>query len=104
MKIELSAGMQLASTVCDTQVVVVRPPAEPLEISCGGAPMVPLDEAGERTGTPAPGAAEGTLLGKRYVAPDVDLEILCTKPGEGSLQVNGETLTVKEAKPLPSSD
>ena len=33
-----------------------------------------------------------------------DLELLCTKPGEGSLAAGGAPLTLKEAKPLPSSD
>jgi hypothetical protein len=50
------------------------------------------------------GAANGTTLGKRYVSPAGDLELLCTKPGKGSLAVSGTPLVLKEAKPLPSSD
>ena len=49
-------------------------------------------------------AADGTALGKRYVNEAGDLELLCTKPGDGSLGANGEVLVLKEAKPLPSSD
>lgn len=48
--------------------------------------------------------AAGTLLGKRYVNEAGDLELLCTKPGDGSLASNGVTLMLKEAKALPSSD
>lgn len=57
-----------------------------------------------RGGAPAAGADGGTLLGKRYVNAAGDLELLCVKPGDGSLSANGETLVLKEAKPLPSSD
>jgi len=32
-------GAKLSSTVCKTQIMVLRVPAEELEISCGGAPM-----------------------------------------------------------------
>ena len=49
-------------------------------------------------------AAEGTQIGKRYVNEAGDLELLCTKPGKGSLAAGGTALTVKGAKPLPSSD
>jgi hypothetical protein len=31
-------------------------------------------------------------------------ELLCTKGGEGSLSLNGASLSVKQAKALPSSD
>jgi hypothetical protein len=48
--------------------------------------------------------AEGTLLGKRYVNEAGDLELLCIKPGDGSLAVDAVALVLKEAKALPSSD
>jgi hypothetical protein len=50
------------------------------------------------------GAAQGTALGKRYVSAAGDLELLCVKPGKGSLTVGGAPLSLKEAKQLPSSD
>ena len=40
----------------------------------------------------------------RYVDAAASLELLCTKPGKGSLGANGTPLAVKGAKPLPSSD
>ncbi len=52
----------------------------------------------------SPDASKGTALGKRYVNEAGDLELLCTKPGDGSLGVGDELLTLKEAKALPSSD
>jgi hypothetical protein len=30
--------------------------------------------------------------------------LLATKPGKGSIAVNGETLRLRDAKPLPASD
>lgn len=53
---------------------------------------------------PAPDAAEGTILGKRYVLADVGLEVLCTKAGAGSLAFNDSPLAEQSAKPLPASD
>ena len=100
----VKTGTRLKSQVCGTEVVVVRAPGDDVEISCGGQPMVPLEEAGEPTGAPSPDRAEGTLLGKRYADEDLGIELLCTKAGDGSLAVNGALLAVKGAKPLPSSD
>ena len=43
-------------------------------------------------------------MGKRYVNPEETLELLCTKPGTGSLGVGDTLLEIKESKPLPASD
>ncbi len=100
--VELKAGGRLKSTVCTTEVIAVKAPAEDLDIRCGGSPMgAPGAEA---SGEPADGFANGTLLGKRYVNADDSLEILCTKAGPGSLSIGDELLEVKEAKQLPASD
>ena len=63
----------------------------------------PTNSEGE-SGTPAEGADGGTLMGKRYVNPEETLELLCTKPGTGSLGVGDALLEIKESKPLPASD
>lgn len=100
---ELKAGSRLKSGVCDTQVMVIAAPVDDLDLTCGGAALV--DVAGD-----APGGAidadhkNGTQIGKRYVNEAGDLELLCTKPGEGSLAAGGTPLVLKEAKALPSSD
>lgn len=100
-------GQMLASTVDTTAVIVVRCPDEELEIGCGGAAMV--EGNGNRagaaaTGTAHPGLTGGSLLGKRYADEDLGVELLCTKPGPGTLTVNGVPLPMKTAKPLPASD
>lgn len=105
MSTDLKPGTKLASTVCGTEVIVVRPPSAPVEVECGGAPMVAAAEApDEASRGPLAAHADKTLLGKRYVHEASGLELLCTKPGDGSLSIGGEALPLKEAKPLPSSD
>jgi len=97
----IKAGTKLSSTVCQTQIMALRVPADALEIACGGALM--MEEDGEK-GTPDSQLAGGTLVGKRYVDEAETMEFLCTRGGEGTIQVNGIALDVKQAKQLPSSD
>lgn len=101
---QLKAGSRLKSAVCDTEVMVVMAPDGDAAVTCGGAPMVDLGGDVPGGQTLAEDAAEGTQIGKRYVNEAGDLELLCTKPGKGSLAGGGAALTVKGAKPLPSSD
>lgn len=100
---QLKPGTRLQSAVCDTQVVVVRPPADDVDLRCGGHPMVPVGEAVERVASVA-GFDTGTLMGKRYTADELGLEVLCSKAGAGALSVGDELLPLKDAKPLPASD
>jgi hypothetical protein len=100
---QLKAGARLKSATDETQIVVVRAPEGDVELTCGGHPLVPLDDE------IAPAAVEDghsgpTLIGKRYADDGVGIELLCTKGGAGALFVNGAPLPLKEAKPLPSSD
>lgn len=99
---QLKPGTRIRSAVCDTEVMVIAAPSGDVDVTCGGAPMISLED--EPGGTLSEDAAEGTQLGKRYVNEAGSVEVLCTKPGEGSLSVDGVALTVKGAKPLPSSD
>ena len=99
---DLKPGSRFASSVCSTQVIVVKGAGE-VDLRCGGVPMV-LAETGAGDGVSADGASDGTLLGKRYVDPDETVEVLCTRPGDGSLSIGDMLLDLKDAKPLPSSD
>jgi hypothetical protein len=101
--VSIKPGTRLRSAVCATEVMVVAAPPDDVDLTCGGAAMLPMD-AESPGGSPAPDAAEGSQLGKRYVNEAGTLELLCTKPGEGSLGSGGQALAVKGAKPLPSSD
>jgi hypothetical protein len=97
-------GARLRSATCTTEVVVIAIPAGDVVLSCGGAPL--LAEGENVTAGVALDAAhaQGTLLGKRYTNEAGGLELLCVKPGKGSLTADGVALVVKGAKPLPSSD
>jgi hypothetical protein len=100
----LKTGSRWKSVVCDTEVVIVRPPTAPATLECGGAPMVPIATPRPEGVVPAADRANGSLLGKRYGDETLGLEVLCTKAGKGSLAVSGRALVVREAKKLPSSD
>ncbi len=100
---KLKPGTRLRSAVCDTQVMVVAAPDAETEVTCGGHPLIALD-AEPLAGATLSGDGDGTQVGKRYVNEAGDLELLCTKPGEGSLAADGQALGLKGAKPLPSSD
>jgi hypothetical protein len=101
---ELKPGTRLRSSVCATEVMIVAAPKGTVQLCCGGAKMAPLDAPPGTGGAPSPDAAGGTQLGKRYTNEAGDLELLCTKPGQGSLTCDGKPLAIKGAKPLPSSD
>ena len=98
--VQTKPGLKLRGTACSTEVVVVRPAADPVELTCCGAPLTTEES------TIAPGAPDpnGVLLGKRYADEQTGLELLCTKPGPGELSIDGRPLLLKGAKPLPSSD
>jgi hypothetical protein len=100
---QLKTGMRLASVTDTTQVIVTRASGDDVDVRCGGAPMV---IAGEATTTAAidPELSTGTAMGKRYGGDEMPVELLCTKPGPGTLSIGTEPLPLKEAKALPASD
>lgn len=100
---ELKAGSRMRSAVCATEVMVIAAPGGELALTCGGADMIAMTDE-PSGGAVDPAHAEGTLLGKRYVNDASNLELLCTKPGDGSLAADGVALALKDSKPLPSSD
>jgi len=101
---ELKAGSRWRSAVCDTEVVVVRAPSGAASLECGGQPMVPHDAEKPAGAQLDPAHSEGTQMGKRFADPDTGIEVLATKGGAGSLSLDGKSLPLKDAKPLPSSD
>ncbi len=101
---ELRPGTRLKSSVDATEVIVVKPPATAASIRCGGAEMILATDTATPRGTIDPAAAGGSLLGKRYIDADTGLELLCTRPGKGTLAVDGRELEIKAAMPLPTTD
>lgn len=99
---EIKPGLRLKSAVCSGEAMVVK--GAGVELTCGGVPMLALDED-----APADASANAEhmfecLIGKRYVNAEETIEVLCVKAGEGSFGVGGDMLMGKETKRLPSSD
>lgn len=101
---KLRPGQKLHSAVCDAQVVVVKAPADAVEVGCGGAPLLDDGQQAEAATPLDASLGDAPQLGKRYADDDLGLELLCTRAGAGALTVDGRLLLVKGAKPLPSSD
>ncbi|MGH0031022.1 MAG: hypothetical protein ACQGVC_14605 [Myxococcota bacterium] len=99
----MKAGTRIQSAVCNTEVMVIAAPDGDVDVRCGGTPMIEIS-ADKSGGSPDAAFADGTQIRKRYVNEAGDLELLVTKPGDGSLAVGDTALALKEAKPLPSSD
>lgn len=99
---ELRPGLKLSSAVCATEVIVVAGSGE-VDLTCGGVPM--LEPGGTADDASAvDGLTEGTMMGKRYCDEDGTVEVLCTKPGDGSVGLGQNALGLKDSKPLPASD
>jgi hypothetical protein len=98
-------GQLLASTVDSTTVIVVRAADGEIELTCAGVEMWdPKDGGAGPAGEADPAQLAGTQMGKRYADEKTALELLCTKPGKGTIAVNGVPLAQLGPKPLPASD
>jgi hypothetical protein len=97
---DLIPGKRLSSNASGTEIIVVRPPATPVQLCCGGQPM----STNLETATATSSTGNDTVLGKRYVDVDSGLEVLCTKAGPGVLTADGTPLTIKAPSALPASD
>ncbi|SHN46596.1 hypothetical protein [Cryptosporangium aurantiacum] len=97
----MNAGSRWVSTTGPTEVLIVRPPSGQVELRCGGELMAPSGSVA-REGVAHGG--EPLLLGKRYTDAASGLQLLCTKPGPGPVEVDGRPVERLDAKPLPASD
>jgi hypothetical protein len=100
---QLKPGIRIKSAVCPTELMVIQAPAGEVDVRCGGAPMLDIKEPKPERAID-PDLKAGTQIGKRYVDAAGTIELLCTKPGEGTLALGTTPLVLKEAKPLPASD
>ena len=96
----MKPGTKLKSAVCGTEIMVIR--GSDVVVECGGAPM--CEQAPDQIGDINPDFAESTQIGKRYIDQSESVELLCVKPGQGSLAIGGVALSIKGTRPLPSSD
>ena len=101
----LRTGARLRSQVDTTEIIVVRAPARPVSLTCGGHPMIDVKAEPDAALSLDPAHSGGSPVGKRFtLEEDPTLEVLITKAGDGSLAEGGVALILKEAKQLPSSD
>jgi len=101
----LTTGERLQSTACTTEIIVIKGVAEDVDLRCGGSPMVPSSAEGNgQTADLSADFSGGSLLGKRYGLASVGLEVLVTKPGDGTLSLGDEALAMEMPRELPSSD
>lgn len=101
---DLQPGSRWKSAVCDTEVVVVRPPKSEITLECGGYQVIPHSEARPEGKAISPDFSDGSQMGKRYADDETGIEVLCTKTGAGTLTIGGRPIGAKEAKKLPASD
>lgn len=99
---EIKPGLRLKSAVCSGEAMIVK--GSGVELTCGGVPMLGVDEDAPEGATANPDHMFECLIGKRYVNAEETIEVLCVKAGEGSFGVDGQMLMGKETKRLPSSD
>ena len=94
------------SAVCDTQVVVVRAPADPVELEIGGHAALPIDADAPGGAALDPAHSNGTQAGKRYADEAIGIEMLVTKPGTGIVVDCRRTARSErgQATPRPRTD
>ncbi|MCW2495140.1 hypothetical protein [Jatrophihabitans sp.] len=100
---KLKAGQPLYSVTDDTTLLVIRSADRQVSLTCGGHEMSASKDTGEKLPMEGP-AGHGATIGKRYVDIDNVVELLCTKPGDGELALDGVALNLVAAKQLPASD
>ncbi len=83
------------------QLIVTK--GGPGSLSDGDTVLLRQD-AGESYPDGTAAGSESLQLGKRYKSHDEAVEVLINKPGNCDLRYDGQTMELKEAKPLPSSD
>ena len=99
----VKAGTRLYCAASTSEFIVVRASSEQRSITIGGYPAAQGAHPEEQLVAVA-GQDGGAELGKRYIDAGGSFELLCTKPGAGVPAIDGQILTVKEAKALPASD
>jgi hypothetical protein len=104
MSVQYKVGTKLRSAVCDTQIILLRIPARPIDLRIGGVAPLTDGQAKPDGAVLDPAWAGGSITGKRYCDEAETIELLCTKGGEGGISMEGTGLGIKQAKQLPSSD
>ena len=98
---EIAAGKRLRSQACGTEVIVVRAPDQPVELTCGGSPMTAEPAAAGPRPPPPPATAPSSASATSTSRPGSSCSAPSRQRGAGR---DGRELALKTAKPLPASD
>ena len=79
MSLTLKPGTRLFGAACTSEFVVVRAPADGVEVRIGGHPAVTSADERSDDLTVTTDADAKPLMGKRYVDADDTIELLCTR-------------------------
>jgi hypothetical protein len=101
--VQIRPGVRLFSAVSDAELMVIKGTGD-YDVRCGGVAMTAVAGSRAPVSIPPSEHASGPLLGKRYVDRDAKVELLCIRPGSGSLSLGGEALAVKAPVELPATD
>lgn len=94
--ITLRAGVRLKSSVDTTEVLVVRAPAAPSIVRCGGEPMFAVADASPSEPTDS---AAGVRPGQRLRSEgSVEFEVLVLRGGSHSLSIDDHQLRVRDER------
>jgi hypothetical protein len=92
----VETGKRYRCPSCGAEFIVTRGSSEG-ELRCGEEPLEQIEgRGGERT--------MAVQLGKRYQDESTGIEVLCIKPGECDLNVDGRGMEELQPKVLPSAD
>ena len=102
MALQIERGMTFQSVADGCELLVIKAPAQPVDLRYGGHPF------GETDGDPyarmiESGFDAGTLQGRRYFSEEHGVEVLCTNGGDGSISVGTTLLQLKPHRPMPAS-
>lgn len=94
--ITLRAGVRLKSSVDTTEVLVVRAPAAPSIVRCGGEPMFAVADSSPSEPTDS---AAGVRPGQRLRSEgSVEFEVLVLRGGSHSLSIDDHQLRVRDER------
>jgi hypothetical protein len=101
--VQLKPGARLRSAVCDGELVVVRAPADDVDLQFGGVPVTDVRADLDRQ-APRPDRVGDTPIGKRYHDVARGVEVLVTRAGQTLLSIGDDLLARRDPKKLPASD
>lgn len=90
-------GTRMVCRHCFAQLIVIRSPNVPVEVTCGSLPIEILPATAPRLLASVRAGSVDVVLGAQYGDPPSGLTLLCTQSGAGPLAANGRILRARHA-------